>query len=230
MLFFAAIIGVTVTMTKVIAINGSPRKTWNTATLLEHALSGARSVGAETELIHLYDLDFKGCTSYFACKLKGGKSYGKCAVQDGLTPLLDRIQNTDALILGSPFYFGTVTGQMRSFMERALFPYLAYTKIPSSLFGRKIRTAFIYTMNLSEQHMKDYQYTVHINENEAHLTRTFGHTESLFSFETLQFKDYSKVVFDYADPEMRKERRRTIFPKDCKKAYELGSRLVQKEA
>ena len=119
---------------------------------------------------------------------------------------------------------------MRSFMERALFPYLAYTKIPSSLFGRKIRTAFIYTMNLSEQHMKDYQYTVHINENEAHLTRTFGHTESLFSFETLQFKDYTKVVFDYADPEMRKERRKTIFPKDCKKAYKLGSRLVQKEA
>ena len=40
----------------VIAANGGPRKTWNTATLLNHALEGAKSVGAEAELIHLYDL------------------------------------------------------------------------------------------------------------------------------------------------------------------------------
>jgi hypothetical protein len=46
---------------KVIAFNGSPRKKWNTATLLEKALEGAASQGAETKLIHLYDLDFKGC-------------------------------------------------------------------------------------------------------------------------------------------------------------------------
>jgi len=48
---------------KVLAINGSPRKKWNTATLLEKALEGAASLGAETELVHLYDLDYKGCTS-----------------------------------------------------------------------------------------------------------------------------------------------------------------------
>ncbi len=44
---------------KVIGINGSPRKKWNTSTLLEKALEGAASEGAETELIHLYDLNFK---------------------------------------------------------------------------------------------------------------------------------------------------------------------------
>ena len=59
---------------KVLAINGSPRKTWNTATLLRNTLDGAASQGAETELVHLYDLDYTGCTSCFACKLKGGKS------------------------------------------------------------------------------------------------------------------------------------------------------------
>jgi hypothetical protein len=85
----------------VLAINGSPRKKWNTATLLEKSLEGAASVGAETELVHLYDLDFKGCTSCFACKLKGGKSYGKCAMKDGLTPILEKLVNTDVLILGS---------------------------------------------------------------------------------------------------------------------------------
>ena len=212
-------------MTKVIAINGSPRKTWNTATLLKNALDGAASQGADAEIVHLYDLTYTGCTSCFACKLKGGKSYGKCAVQDGLTPVLEEIPDADALILGSPIYFGTVTGEMKSFMERLLFPYLAYTNPPSSLFEKKIRTAFIYTMNVSEQQMKEYHYTVHTALNESILSRTFGHAESLFAFETLQFRDYNKVVFSYFDPEERKERRRTVFPQDCKRAFDLGSRL-----
>ena len=46
---------------KVIAFNGSPRKKWNTSTLLQKALEGSSSQGAETELIHLYDLNFNGC-------------------------------------------------------------------------------------------------------------------------------------------------------------------------
>ena len=212
---------------KVIAINGSPRKKWNTAMLLEHALTGAQSCGAETELIHLYDLEFRGCTSCFTCKLKGGKSYGKCALRDELTPVLERIGKADALILGSPIYFGTVTGEMRCFMERLLFPYLVYSKTPTSLFAGKIPTAFIYTMNVSEQQMKDFHYTVHTGLNEAVLNRTFGYAESFFSFETLQFEDYDKVVFNYVDPEERKERRRTVFPQDCKRASELGVRLAQ---
>ena len=54
---------------KIMAFNGSPRKkNWNTVTLLEHALQGAASVGAETELVQLYDLDFSGCISCFSCK------------------------------------------------------------------------------------------------------------------------------------------------------------------
>ncbi len=53
---------------KIMAFNGSPRKKWNTATLLAKALEGAASRAAETELIHLYDLDYKACISCFACK------------------------------------------------------------------------------------------------------------------------------------------------------------------
>ena len=211
----------------VLAINGSPRKKWNTAMLLEKTLEGAASQGAETELVHLYDLDYKGCTSCFACKLKGGKSYGRCAMSDGLTPLLAKIDTADAFVLGSPIYFGTVTGEMRSFMERLLFPYLVYSRPPGSLFGRSIATAFIYTMNVSEEIMREYQYPVHFGLNENVLRRTFGRAETLCSFETLQFDDYDKVVFNYFDPEERRERRRTVFPEDCARAFALGVRLVQ---
>jgi len=213
-------------MTNVIAINGSPRKKWNTATLLEHALQGASSRGAETELIHLYDLDYKGCTSCFACKMKGGKSYGKCALNDGLTAVLEKIQNADALILGSPIYFGIVSGEMRSFIERLLFPYLTYTRPPQSLAPRNIPTAFVYTMNVSEQMMKE-NYGPLIAANANLLKMIFGHSESLVCNETLQFEDYDKIVFSYCDPEERKERHRTVFPADCRRAFELGARLAK---
>ncbi len=211
----------------VIAINGSPRKTWNTAKLLQNALDGAASKGAITELIHLYDLNYKGCTSCFACKVKEGKSYGKCAVKDTLTPIIERITKADALILGSPIYFGTVTGEMRSFMERLLFPFLTYTNPPTSLFPRKIPTAFVYTMNIAEKNVPDFGYGVHFNTNENVMERMFGSCVSFFSYETRQFEDYSKMVFSYFDPEERMERNRTVFPEDCKKAFELGIRLAQ---
>jgi multimeric flavodoxin WrbA len=133
------------TQLKIIAINGSPRKDWNTHILLEKCLDGAKETGAETEHIHLYDIDFKGCTSCFTCKRKG-VTLDKCAMKDSLEPILQRITECDALVLGSPIYFSNVTGEMRSFLERLLFPYSSYEGKPST-FGTKINTAFIYTMN-----------------------------------------------------------------------------------
>ena len=51
----------------IIAVNGSPRKNWNTATLLQKALEGAEAQGAKTELIHLYEHNYRGCVSCFFC-------------------------------------------------------------------------------------------------------------------------------------------------------------------
>jgi multimeric flavodoxin WrbA len=216
---------------KVIAFNGSPRKKWNTATLLEKALDGAVSQGAETELIHLYEIDFKGCISCFACKTKGGKSYGRCAVADDLRPILKKALQADAIILGSPIYFGTVSGEMRSFMERLLFPYRPYAdpRDPrQSLFPKKIPTGFIYTMNVTEKQMKALEFDQHPLHNGRVLKLIFGSSESLFSFDTYQFKDYSKVVADRFDVEQKTKRRKEVFPFDCEKAFEMGSRFAKK--
>jgi multimeric flavodoxin WrbA len=212
---------------KVMALNGSPRKQWNTATLLAKALEGAASQGAETELIHLYDLTFKGCVSCFACKTRGGKSYGRCAVQDGLAPIFKRVEEADAIILGSPIYFGTVTGEMRSFMERLFFPYLAYTNPPQSLFPRKVRTGFIYTMNVPEDLAQQFGVGQCVAHNDRVLKMLFGSAESLCSYDTLQFEDYSKFVVTRFDPKAKAERRKTVFPEDCRKAFEMGARLAR---
>jgi multimeric flavodoxin WrbA len=213
---------------KVIAFNGSPREDWNTATLLEKALEGAASQGAETELIHLYDLDYKGCKSCFECKTIGGESYGRCSVKDDLTPFLERIEEVDAIILGSPFYFGTASGEMRSFMERLMFPYLKYSGPPRSLFPKKIKTGFIYTMNARQEGMVPSGQEGRVTGNERLLQMLFGASESLCSYDTYQFEDYSKVVADLFDVEEKTKRREEVFPKDCEKAFEMGVRLAKK--
>jgi multimeric flavodoxin WrbA len=209
---------------KVLAINGSPRKTWNTATLLNKALEGAISEGAETEIIHLYDLD---CTSCFACKLNGGKSYGECAYKDELTPVLKNIREIDALILGSPIYMGTVTGEMKKFLERLIFPYLVYDASRSSLFPKKMPVGFIYTMGADEIRLKKMGIDRHIRLNEMILGRIFGASESIVATDTYQFEDYSKYVSSF-NVEEKTKRRSEVFPLDCEKAYKLGAKFAKK--
>ena len=118
------------------AFNGSPRKkNWNTVILLEHALSGAMSVGADTELVHLYNLNFSGCISCFSCKKLSRKHDGVCVVQDYMTSVLDRVKDANSLIIGKPVYFGTESASTRAFLERLFFPYLKYDEEIPSLFS-----------------------------------------------------------------------------------------------
>jgi len=213
---------------KIIAFNGSPRKEWNTATLLKKTLEGASSQGAKTELIHLYDLDYKGCISCFACKEKDGKSYGKCVVKDSLKPIFKRVEKCDAIIFGSPIYLGNVTGEMQSFMERLVFPYLTYIDPPQSLFPKKIPAGFIYTMGIPEEQMNEFGYGQRFVNIGRFLARIFGSSEILLCFDTFQFNDYSKFVAPRFNPEDKLKRRKEIFPKDCQKAFEMGVRFAKK--
>jgi multimeric flavodoxin WrbA len=135
-----------------LALNGSPRKGGTTAKLLNEALAGAASKGSETELIQLNRIDMKGCRGCFSCKKRGGKSYGVCAVRDGMTPLYDKIEKADVLFLGSPLYFHAVTSSMKMFIER-LYPYFSYEKL-SSIFPRRINVGLIYTMGADDEQMR----------------------------------------------------------------------------
>ena len=214
---------------KLLAFNGSPRTKWNTATLLRHAIEGARSEGAKTELIHLYNRTYKGCTSCFACKRIGGKSYGHCALKDDLAPVFKKVGKADAILIGSPIYYGITTGETRSFLERLLFQYMVYDPGRSTLFGRKIRTGFIYTAGANDAIVRGMGFNRNAKGTEMAMARIFGSCESFFVTDTCQFDDYSKYVSTAFNPEAKKKRREEQFPKDCKKAYELGARLVQKE-
>lgn len=211
---------------KVLAFNGSPRKTWNTATLLNKALEGAISQGAITELIHLYDLNYKGCISCFACKTRDGKSYGKCPIQDDLAEIFKKVEQADVLILGSPIYWGRISGEMATFLERLLFQYLEYGSTLHSIFPKKVNTGFIYTMNFTEKMLNDFGMIKPIEFNDFAMRTIFGASETLLSLDTYQFKDYSKVVAPGFDVKAKDKRRAEVFPIDCQKAFDMGVRLV----
>ena len=213
---------------KILAFNGSPRKEWNTATLLNKALEGAASQGATTELINLYELNYKGCMSCFACKLKGGSSYGHCVINDDLKPIFAKIEQADAVIFGSPIYFGDITGQMRSFLERLLFQYYAYKNEDAVLFPKRLSVGMIYTMNVDHKLASEWNYTAQWQRMESFLSAVLGETEVLYAHDTYQFSDYNKYVCERFDETHKAQVRATEFPKQCQQAFDLGVRLVSK--
>ena len=221
---------------KALFFNGSPRKNWTTVKMLDSAMKGAADAGAETELIHLYDYDFKGCKSCFACKLKNSKTNGVCAIRDDLRPILEKAHEADVIVIGSPIYFSYPTGEVRSFMERLMFPILSYNakvdeetgETKSSLLGKFVPTAMIYTMGVpSEQWAADCHYPEIFGENARFLEQLFGYTETLCTYNSYQFSDYSKYDIVAGTQERRAAYRDEQFPKDLENAYELGKRLVE---
>lgn len=213
---------------KVIAINGSPRRNWNTAKLCQAALEGAAEAGAEIELIHLESMKFKGCMSCYRCHSAGPDYFTEvCHYQDELTEVLQKCMASDAIVIGSPIYYGFATGDVRAFMERLMFPIDTYEideegRRPVKL-NRIIPTAMIYTMNAGGMPEENP-----LNMNEWELRRMFGYSETHYAFDTCQFKDYSKYRANLFGAMHKAQRLEEQFPIEIERCRELGARLVQK--
>jgi len=98
------------------AINGSPNLDGNTALLLREALSVAGKLGAETRLINvaevLTDLDQPFCDSCtYPCN-------AACAEGNKLGEAFTILRRADGLIIGSPVYYGTISGQLAAFWDK----------------------------------------------------------------------------------------------------------------
>lgn len=208
---------------KIIGINGSPRKTWNSAAVLKEALKGAESEGAQTELINLFDLNYSGCLSCFSCKRLGGNSFARCALKDDLTDVLEKILSADAVIISAPIYYGDVPGAVRNFYERLLFPPNLYSSDGSTGYSKKIPVGLIYTMGAPDPKFNGNR----AESDKMPLEMFVGPVEILNVTDTYQFDDYSKYTSSMFDTEAKKKRREEVFPLDCKKAFELGQKMVK---
>ena len=208
---------------KTIIVNAGPRKNWNTAMMLKGAQKGAESVGAETEYVDLYDLNFTGCRSCLACKRKDAQRC-KCYWNDDLSPLIDKILHADCLIIGTPIYFFEQTAGFRALLERLGFCVLSYDG-GAPYFEGKVNVGFIYTMNLSRK-IYEEKLTPTLEKAEHTFGRFLrGEVRTVAACETLQVSDYSKYSMGMFNEAERKEIRENQFPEDLKAAFDLGASL-----
>jgi multimeric flavodoxin WrbA len=119
----------------ILLFNASPRKGGNTDIILERIQT---SIGerAKTEKIYINDLKFKPCQECAACQ--EGLS---CTLDDDLRPLYKRIADSDAIIFGSPIYFGSVSAQAKMFIDRMQPFWIA--KVNNRKLAPKIKKGFL---------------------------------------------------------------------------------------
>lgn len=209
---------------KVIGINGSPRRGWNTSTLVKDALDGAESAGAEVEMVDLYDLDYSGCRSCFGCKRIGLEDH-RCFVKDGLTDVLDRMRAADAVVVGSPVYYSEVTAGTVACLERFFFPYSTYSTDPATFCPRRIPTGFIYTMNAGPEY--DVVQRPVYSHYEGIARNLLGvEPESYVAYNTWQYSDYDRYEHSIFDVEGKRRQREEQFPRDREACRAMGARLV----
>lgn len=98
----------------IVALNGSPHRHGNTATLMGWVLEGCREAGARVEWLHVVDWDVRYCQGCFACLRTG-----VCAIQDdAVAAVRDRLLAADGLVVGSPVYAGQPSAQLKTLMDR----------------------------------------------------------------------------------------------------------------
>ncbi len=98
---------------EVLGIAGSPRRDGNTDLLLQQAISGANSQGAQTTVITLSELNIAPCRHCDGCW-----ETGVCVIQDDMQWLSHKLREVDYLILASPIFFMGVTAQVKTMIDR----------------------------------------------------------------------------------------------------------------
>jgi len=210
-------------MKKIIIIDGGPRATFNTASMLKKFAEGASSVSDEIEVktLRLYALDYKGCMSCMACKIKG-KASQVCKYKDALTPILEEIAQADGLVLGSPNYFGEVTGQMRAFLERLAFPWLSYNDY-SMTAPKKMPVVLLETMNGLPNRNNSQGY----GSMEYCIANALGQPEILYAYNTYQVKNYANFELGGFSEEAKRKYREEHWEEDLQKAFDAGKRMAE---
>ena len=211
-------------MKKIILIDGGPRKNFNTASMLQKFAEGAMSVSDQIEVktVRLYGLDYKGCMSCMACKIKG-KASNVCQFKDALTPVLEEIAEADGLALGSPIYFGDVTGQMRTFLERLAFPWLSYNDY-SMMAPKRMPVVLMETMNGTPERNNSQGY----GSMEYCIQTALGEPEHLIAYNTYQVKNYERFELASFSEEAKRQWRDEHWEQDLQKAFDAGKKMAEK--
>ena len=103
-------------MKKVLILSGSPRKGGNSDVLCDEFAKGALSAGNEVEKIRIAEKKISYCTGCYFCKNSGGR----CAINDDMGEILEKILSCDVLVLASPVYFYSICAQLKAVIDRSV--------------------------------------------------------------------------------------------------------------
>jgi multimeric flavodoxin WrbA len=125
------------TKKKVIAFNGSARKGGNTAILLGYVLKELEDEGIETELIEMSGVKIHGCTVCGKCRTNKNR---RCAITNDVgNAYIEKMENADGVLLGSPTYVTDVTPEIKALIDRAC----VVSKSNGGIFRRKAGAAVV---------------------------------------------------------------------------------------
>ena len=210
-------------MKKIMIIDGGPRKNFNTASMLQKFAEGAQSISSDVDVktIRLYDMDYKGCMSCMVCKIKG-KASNICKFKDALTPILEEISQADGMALGSPIYFGQITGQMQAFLERLAFPWLSYNDY-SMTAPKRMPVVLMETMNGTPEKNNSQGY----GSMEYCITAALGEPKKLIAYNTYQVKNYERFELASFSEEEKRLWRDNHWEEDLQKAFDAGKLMAE---
>jgi multimeric flavodoxin WrbA len=183
-------------------------------------------MGAELRRIDLHDLDYKGCSSCFACKREGKASYGRCAMNDDLKGVLEEIRKADGLFIASPIFFNDVSGEVRSFLERLMFQYTIYSNPVKTIIERPLKIGLVYSMNYSREAYEGSVLKEHLAGLESRMARALGMARSHFSFSTNQLNNYEGIEYTYFEPVERKRRYQENLPREIESVRSFTEEVV----
>lgn len=102
---------------KVLLINGSPNEKGCTYTALSEVSDTLKKHDVETEILYIGKKPIPGCIACMKCQ-----TTGKCVFsQDAVNDILGRLDSIDAIVVGSPVYYASATGQLTAFLDRLFF-------------------------------------------------------------------------------------------------------------
>lgn len=134
---------------KIVAFCGSPRQQGNTYLLQKAVLAILADAGAETELVELAGSEMRGCMSCYVCFLEKN---GTCVLKkDIVNDCIAKMAAADAILLGSPAYFGDVTSEMKALIDRSGM----VSQANGHMFQRKIGAAVVAVRRSGAVHTLD---------------------------------------------------------------------------
>jgi len=105
---------------RILALNATARPKQTTSRLVKKALEGAASLGADTEIVLLKDLEINHCTNCLTCYKDHNSQIAPCALDDDMSQVLEKIKAADGIIFASPVHLGFVTSLMTVLFGRAV--------------------------------------------------------------------------------------------------------------